>query len=78
MKDRLRVLSILCENLKNPQPELVRIEKIASALQLGLSQTRQLLRKMDQDGEIQSDLDGNYSLITPAGLHCLEVSTHPR
>jgi hypothetical protein len=29
---------------------------------------------MDQDGEIQSDIAGNYSLITPAGLSSLNAT----
>lgn len=67
-QDRLRILSLLSENLSNPQPQVVNIETIAAALKLSLKDTRQLLLRMDQDGEIQSDIDGNFSLITPAGL----------
>ena len=73
-ENKLRVLSILCENLKNPQPEVVGIDRISGELQLSLKETRQLLLNMDQTGEIQSDMDGNYSLITPAGLSCLNSS----
>lgn len=65
---KLRVLSILSDNLKNPQPQVVEIEKIAADLQLSLGETRQLLLRMDEAGEIKSDMDGQYSLITPAGL----------
>lgn len=65
---KLRVLSILSENLKNPQPQVVEIDKIAADLQLSLGETRQLLLRMDEAGEIKSDMDGQYSLITPAGL----------
>jgi DNA-binding IclR family transcriptional regulator len=71
---RLQVLSILFDNLSNPQPQLVGIEKIAGKLELPLKETRQLLLKMDQIGEIQSDLDGTYSLITPAGLDSLKTA----
>lgn len=70
-KDRVKILSILCKNLKNPQPHVVDIETIAAAIKLSLKETRQLLLRMDHDGEIQSDMDGNYSLITPAGLSSL-------
>lgn len=73
-QDKLRVLSLLCQNLSNPQPQVVNIETIASALNLNLKDTRQLLLRMDQDGEIQSDIDGNFSLITPAGLLSLTDS----
>lgn len=65
---KLRVLSILRENLKNPQPQVVGIDKIAGQLQLSLYETRQLLLRMDEAGEIESDMEGQYSLITPIGL----------
>ncbi|KJS02801.1 MAG: hypothetical protein VR65_03875 [Desulfobulbaceae bacterium BRH_c16a] len=68
---RLRVLGILSENLKNPQPQVVGIEKIADELQLSIAQTRQLLLIMAEAGEIESDMEGQYSLITPAGLFWL-------
>lgn len=68
---RLRVLGILSENLKNPQPQVVGIEKIADELQLSIAQTRQLLLMMAEAGEIESDMEGQYSLITPAGLFWL-------
>jgi DNA-binding IclR family transcriptional regulator len=69
LKERkLRVLSILSENLKNPQPQVVGIEKIAADMGLSLGETRQLLLRMDEAGEIKSDMEGQYSLITPAGL----------
>lgn len=73
-ENKLRVLSILCENLKNPQPQVVGIKKISDVLQMSLKDTRQLLLSMDQAGEIQSEMDGNYSLITPVGLSCLNSS----
>ncbi|PHR28733.1 MAG: hypothetical protein COA36_05385 [Desulfotalea sp.] len=74
-EDKLRILSILSNNLTNPQPQVVDIKTIAAATQLDLKETRQLLLRMDQDGEIQSDIDGNYSLITLAGLSSLKAST---
>ena len=68
---KLRVLGILSENLKNPQPQVVGIEKIADELQLSIAQIRQLLLIMAEAGEIESDMEGQYSLITPAGLFWL-------
>lgn len=65
---KLRVLNILRENLKHPQPQVVGIEKIAGDLQLSLYETRQLLLRMDQAGEIESGMEGQYALITPVGL----------
>ncbi|MFT5697975.1 MAG: putative Rossmann fold nucleotide-binding protein DprA/Smf involved in DNA uptake [Desulforhopalus sp.] len=73
-EDKLRILSILSNNLANPQPQVVDIETIAAATNLGLKETRQLLLRMDQDGEIQSDMDGKYSLITLAGLSSLNAA----
>lgn len=67
-ENKLRVLGILSENLCNPQPQVVSIEKIARELQLNLKETRQLLLRMDQAGEIQTDIDGKHSLVTPVGL----------
>ena len=71
---KLRILSILRANLTNPQPQVVDIKTIADNAQLGLKETRQLLLQMDRDGYIQSDMDGNYSLITPAGLYSLNAA----
>ena len=73
-EDKLQILSILSHNLSNPQPQVVDIETIASAIKLSLKETRQLLLRMDQDGEIKSDMDGNYSLITQAGLLSLNAT----
>lgn len=73
-EDKLRILSILSNNLTNPQPQVVDIQTIAAAIKLNLKETRQLLLRMDQDGEIQSDMDGNYSLITQAGLSSLNAA----
>ena len=73
-EDKLQILSILSHNLSNPQPQVVDIESIASAINLSLKETRRLLLRMDQDGEIKSDMDGNYSLITQAGLLSLNAA----
>ncbi len=70
-EDRLRVLNILCDNLRNPQPQVVGIEKIAEELQQNQKETRQLLLSMNKAGEIESDLEGRHALITRAGLHLL-------
>lgn len=70
---KLQILSILRENLTNPQPQVVDSRSIASAINRSVEETRRLLLCMDRDGEIQSDMDGNYSLITPAGLSSLNA-----
>ena len=74
---KLQILSILSDNLSNPQPQVVGVDKIEGALELSIKETRQLLLRMDQAGEIQSDLDGTYSLITAAGLHSLHTAKNP-
>jgi hypothetical protein len=73
-ENKLRILSILSQNLANAQPQVVDIKTIATAIKLSLKETRQLVLCMDQDGEIQSDIDGNYSIITPAGLSSLNAT----
>lgn len=76
MEKKLLVLSILFENLRNRQPQVVGIEKFATEMQLELGEIRQLLLCMNEAGEIESDLDGQYSLITQTGL-CLLNSMKP-
>lgn len=70
-EDKLRVLGILRENLTNPQPQVVGLEKIAEELRQGQKETRQLLLTMNKNGEIESDLEGRYALITRTGLNLL-------
>lgn len=70
-EDRLRVLGILRENLRNRQPQVMGLEKIAEELQKNQKETRQLLLSMNKAGEIESDLEGEHALITRAGLSLL-------
>ncbi len=67
-----RILSVLSENLKRPQPDVVASTSIADALQMELSETRRVLKVLHEDGAVISDLDGYYSLITPEGLYWLQ------
>ena len=74
---KLQVLHILRENLKNPSPQAVRADDIASRLQLSLPETQLLLKVMTDMGVIESTVDNRLSLITRKGLHYLEQqSTH--
>lgn len=68
---KLQVLHILSENLKNPEPQLVRSSEIASRLRLSLAETQLLLKVMDDMGVIESNLDNHLSLITRKGLQYL-------
>jgi predicted transcriptional regulator len=74
---RLQVLHILCENLKNPQPQLVRSNDIADQLDLSLPETQLLLKVMNDMGVIESNVDGQLSLITSKGLHYLNRHIAP-
>lgn len=66
--NQLRILSLLKENLNNPDPQVVGLEYIADALQLPLSATRLLLLKMNDQGIIISSFEGRFCLITRQGL----------
>jgi DNA-binding IclR family transcriptional regulator len=68
---KLQVLHILSENLKNPQPQLVRSTDIANQLNLSIPETHLLLKVMNDLGVIESNVDHQLSLITQEGLHFL-------
>ena len=72
--NKMRVLGLLSENLKNPQPQVVNTERIAADLQMNLGEARQLLLHMDELGIIKIDMDGHYSLITQAGLSMISTA----
>lgn len=67
-----QVLGILVENLKNAQPQVVDSSKIAEKLNMTIKDTCQLIRVMDKMGIVESDPDGQRSLITRDGLLLLE------
>ena len=71
---KLQVLHILRENLKNPSPQAVRADDIASRLQLSLPETQLLLKVMTDMGVIESSVDSRLALITRKGLHSLQAS----
>lgn len=66
------VLSVLSENLKQPQPEVVDSARIAAALHMELAETRQIVKILREAGAVESDLDGEYALITREGLLWLQ------
>ncbi len=68
---KLQVLAILAENLKIPQPQLVPSTVIAKQMNMSLSQLQQVLRRMEGFGEIETDLDLQFNLITLKGLNLL-------
>ncbi len=67
-KLKLRVLSILSDNLKETEPQLVPSEAIAGRLNLDVSELQQVLKSMEGMGVIEIDPDLQYSLITREGL----------
>jgi CTP-dependent riboflavin kinase len=69
--EKIKVLHILSENLKNPQPQLVRSTDIANQLNMSIPETQLLLKVMNDLGVIESNVDGQLSLITQKGLHYL-------
>lgn len=70
-KNKLQVLAILSENLKKTQPELVPSTVIAEQMNMRLPELQQVLKSMQGVGEIETDLDLQYNLITQKGLHFL-------
>lgn len=64
----LRILTILSENLKHPQPQVVSTEKFAAELGLDLNEARQIILCLDERGILKSQVEGHHSIITPEGL----------
>jgi predicted transcriptional regulator len=70
-KYKLQVLAILSENLKQKPPQLVPSTIIAEQMNMNLLELQHVLRSMEGGGEIKTDLDLQYNLITQKGLHLL-------
>lgn len=63
-----RILGILVENLKNSEPQVVSSESISARINLNIRETCQLIKVMNQMGIIESDQEGQRSLITRQGI----------
>lgn len=74
---RNRLLEILANNLKNPHPDLMKSDEIARRLKITLGETKQMLRSMHGMGIVESDMEGEYCLITPSGLQWLASASYP-
>ncbi len=72
LASRIKFLSILEENARKPQAQVVNSEAIASMLGLSINETRQLIRCLNDMEVIQSDLEADRSLITQKGISMLE------
>ncbi len=70
--NQMQFLSILAENSRKPYPTVVDTKAIAARLNISLGKTREIIRCLDYMGVIQSDLEGQRSLITQKGMHWLE------
>lgn len=70
--NKQRILTVLSENLKNPQPDVMPSASIADTLQMELAEARQIIKVLHESGAVVSDLEGHYSLITPEGLDLLQ------
>jgi Mn-dependent DtxR family transcriptional regulator len=68
LASKQQILEILVENLKNPQPQVVHSRHIANRLKMSMKDTCQLIKIMHQMGVVESDIDGQQSLITREGL----------
>lgn len=71
LANKLQVLLILVENLKNPQPQVMNSHQIADKLNMSIKDTCQLIKIMNAMGVVISDDDGEKSLITQEGLRCV-------
>ena len=67
-KFRLQVLAILSDNLKQTPPQLVSSTIIAAQMNLSLSELRKVLKSLEGIGEIETDPELRYYLITQKGL----------
>lgn len=67
-----QVLTILSDNLRNPQSQLVPTTAIAKEMDMQFSKLHQILKIMEGMGIIQTDPDLQYNLITRKGLSYLE------
>lgn len=69
---RQQVLGILVENLNNEQPQVVESHTIAKRLNVSVKEACQIIKVMNSMGIVESDQDGQRSLITREGIHCLD------
>ena len=67
--NKLRVLDILHENLKQASPMAVYTDDISLQLKLSHTHLKDILLRMHHSGDILCANDGNCSIITKQGLH---------
>lgn len=67
-----KLLKVLADNVKTPYPELLTTSVLAVKLGMDEKTTRQIVKSMDGLGVIESDMEGQYVLITLKGLSLLD------
>lgn len=72
-QQKIRVLTILSDNLNNPHPQLVQTSAIAGQLNMPITELHNVLKIMDAMGIVQTDPDLCHALITRQGLHYLDL-----
>ena len=65
---KIRILSILRDNLQQSPPQLVTSSAIAGRMNMKLPEVQQVLKSMEGMGVIETDPDQQYTLITQEGL----------
>lgn len=76
-KQKLRILSILQDNLREIRPQLVPSIRIAGQMNIDLPELQQVLKSMEGMGLIETDPDQQYTLITREGLMWF-MQQHPQ
>lgn len=69
---KLRILTVLSDNLKETEPQLVSSETIAGRLNMKMTELQQVLKCLEGHGIIETDPDLQYNLITRKGLLWLQ------
>ena len=69
--EQFQILSILCDNLATPHPQLVPTATISRKIGMERPKLLQLMRYMNGKGTIQSTDDLRFTLITNKGLEYL-------
>ncbi len=69
---QIKFLSILAKNSKITNSCMISSDRIADELHLSSKQTRELAKYLHAHGVIESDMDGQLSIITRKGIQWLE------
>lgn len=67
--DKMEILGLLAENVKNGRPEIVESTNIAKRLGKSPKEICRVIKMMRDVGEVESDQEGQRLLITRQGLN---------